>query len=136
MKAVHENKIVLILSESAKPKRTTLVRRQEKRFVLALAAAAEYEIFLSQIVGDNYWTKWNTIYDLNGELIGYYRTNNKKVQFRFNYLSSKYQGTSFCHKEDSFDLATGISIALNRSLKKKFRCKRKFLISYRERTIK
>ena len=57
------------------------------------------------------WTKWANINDMSGCTIGCYRTNGKRVQVK---TENGVRAEAKCHKMDSFNLRTGIAIALNR----------------------
>lgn len=57
------------------------------------------------------WTDWTVIKDTDNCVFGYYRTNNKKVQFK---LVDGFRSEATCYKDDTFNLATGINIAFCR----------------------
>lgn len=61
------------------------------------------------------WTKWRPIYQDDG-LIGYYRTNFHKTQFRSPNL--KHKATASCLKTDEFNLYDGVMLAYARYRKK------------------
>ena len=57
------------------------------------------------------WTKWGVLNE-SDNIIGYYRTNGKKVQVK---TINGSRGEASCNKMDNFNLNTGIQIAYNRS---------------------
>ena len=62
------------------------------------------------------WTQWTPLTGLNGHSDVFYRTNRRKTQIKF--LTDKVRAESCRHKDDEFDLYTGIQIAYLRCLNK------------------
>lgn len=61
------------------------------------------------------WTNWTNIVDQQGNSVGTYRTNMRKVQVR---LSDGTRTEVCCKKSDSFSLGFGINYAYERCTKK------------------
>lgn len=61
------------------------------------------------------WTKWQPFRDADGSLIGYYRTNQKRVQVK---IPSGVRAESTCYKDDEFNLYFGMKLAYHRCLDK------------------
>lgn len=62
------------------------------------------------------WTQWCKMLNNRNELIGFYRTNGKKVQVRA--MNNDIRGEATCNKCDTFNLYIGINIAYMRMVKK------------------
>lgn len=62
------------------------------------------------------WTQWRELLNGRNELIGFYRTNGKKVQVRA--MNDDIRGEATCNKCDTFDLYVGINLAFLRMRKK------------------
>ena len=60
----------------------------------------------------NKWTSWTNILDETGNIIGFYRTNGKKVQVRS--FESNFRGEASCNKTDTFDAWFGLRLAWER----------------------
>jgi hypothetical protein len=56
----------------------------------------------------NGWTDWNRLADQNGNIVGFYRTNYKKVQVRTN---DNFRAEATCYKDDEFNLFFGLQLA-------------------------
>lgn len=61
------------------------------------------------------WTNWTNIVDQQGNSVGSYRTNQRKVQVR---LANGTRSEVCCKKIDSFSLGFGINLAYERCTKK------------------
>lgn len=59
------------------------------------------------------WTQWRELLNGRNELIGFYRTNGKKVQVRA-MNDDSIRGEATCNKCDKFDLYVGINLAFLR----------------------
>ena len=69
------------------------------------------------------WTPWTPVGDVEGKLIGYYRTNQKKVQVK---TADGYRSEACCNiGEDDFNLSFGINLAFLRCEAKMLRAKKK-----------
>lgn len=66
------------------------------------------------------WTKWCAFIG-EGDKTGFYRTNMKKTEVRFNGVKS----SAYCSKADEFDLYFGVNLAY-------YRCLIKSLVKYRK----
>lgn len=62
------------------------------------------------------WTQWTKLMNGRNELIGFYRTNGKKVQVRA--MHDNIRGEATCNKTDVFNLYIGINVAYLRMKKK------------------
>ena len=58
------------------------------------------------------WTPWTRLLNCREEVIGFYRTNGKKVQVRT--LHDNYRGEATCNKTDTFNVWFGINLAWER----------------------
>lgn len=63
------------------------------------------------------WTPWEPAIGADGTTYGFYRTNNKKVQFK---SMDGVRGEASCHADDEFSLKKGISLAQLRATDKAF----------------
>ena len=54
------------------------------------------------------WTPWNHLVDQSGDIVGFYRTNYKKVQVRTN---DNFRAEATCYKDDEFNLFFGLQLA-------------------------
>lgn len=63
------------------------------------------------------WTDWSVLADHRGNVIGYYKTNMRKVMVKMT-NGVKAMATCNCKHGDEFNLATGIQIALMRCINK------------------
>jgi len=54
------------------------------------------------------WTDWNHLVDQSGNIVGFYRTNYKKVQVRTN---DNVRAEATCYKDDEFNLFFGLQLA-------------------------
>ena len=61
------------------------------------------------------WTKWLPLRKMDGSLIGYYRTNQKRVQIK---TPDGVRAEATCYKDDEFSLYFGIKLAYHRCLDK------------------
>lgn len=85
---------------------------------VALAAfdiASMDEYFALTDVARQRWTPWLPVISADGALFGYYRTNQKKVQYK---SANKVRAESSCHPDDTFDLVRGINLAQLRASEK------------------
>ena len=63
------------------------------------------------------WTDWSVLADHRGNVIGYYKTNMRKVMVKMT-NGVRAMSTCNCKHGDEFSLATGIQIALMRCINK------------------
>lgn len=61
------------------------------------------------------WTNWTVMVAQNGAIMGWYRTNGKKVQVKTN---SGERAEATCNKTDTFNLYIGVNMAFARCHKK------------------
>lgn len=54
------------------------------------------------------WTGWNHLVDQSGDIVGFYRTNYKKIQVRTN---DNFRAEATCYKDDEFNLFFGLQLA-------------------------
>lgn len=64
------------------------------------------------------WTNWNRLVANNGDIVGFYRTNYKKVQVRTN---DNIRAEASKHKDDEFNLFFGLQLASIRCANKALR---------------
>ena len=64
------------------------------------------------------WTNWNRLVANNGDIVGFYRTNYKKVQVRTN---DNIRAEASKHKDDKFNLFFGLQLASVRCANKALR---------------
>ena len=116
MKEWGQMKTVGEVYEVANVLETYVVLRDSKTKIAIGAINIEsfYEYFKKpeEIKG---WTKWQGFTDSSGNVIGFYRTNHKKVQVR---LNDGVRSEACCCKGDEFDLAFGIRLAYKRCTEK------------------
>lgn len=97
-----------------------IIRDANTRIAKASVNIDEFDEYFVKIENKS-WTEWNGISD-GQNLIGFYRTNGKRVQVRaFNCVKAE----SSCNKTDNFDLKLGIALAL-------YRCQIKYAIKLKE----
>lgn len=72
------------------------------------------------------WTPWQSMVNRDGSHIGFYRTNQKKVQVR---SMEGYRAESSCHATDEFSLRIGLNLA-------NLRCTEKSLVKMEDTLVK
>lgn len=58
------------------------------------------------------WTSWSVMTDDRGNVIGYYRTNGRKVQYR---ALDGVRSEACCHRMDQFNIGFGLRLAYLRA---------------------
>ena len=71
------------------------------------------------------WTPWQQMINRDGSHIGFYRTNQKKVQVR---SVEGYRAESSCHAIDEFNLRIGLNLA-------NLRCTEKSLVNMEDKFV-
>lgn len=98
-----------------------VVRERVSKMAIAAIPIDEFKNYFTKQVSTD-WTDWEGFADAAGSLIGYYRTNHKKVQVKS--IKGDFKGVASCNTKynDSFSLDKGIRLAYARCRKKAFQC--------------
>lgn len=98
----------------------SIVMRDGKTKVAACAVDIEnFDEYFKKAEDINGWTPWTKFSGAQGEVIGFYRTNMKKVQVK-SISGVGIKAEACCYKDDKFDLYFGLNLAF-------LRCKLKAL---------
>ena len=94
---------------------TSIVLREcTSKIAVASVNIDDFEIYFTKKSEVKGWTKWTPLLDNSGACLGMYRTNQKRVQFKTNGISSIKAQASCNNGEDVFDLRVGLNIAYAR----------------------
>ena len=94
-----------------------VLREEKTKIAVATINILELNEYFKPYTPKTNWTKWTPIIDVNGKMIGEYKTNRKKVLFK----CGNYKAEASCNTMDEFNLSTGINIAYTRVLLKKYK---------------
>ena len=90
-----------------------VLRNPVTKVAVAAVGIDEFETYFApEIQG---WTPWTELIVMGGQIIGFYRTNGRKVQVK---LHNGVRAEANCNKTDAFNLYIGVNIAINRCHKK------------------
>ena len=105
----------------------TMIVLRDKYTKVAIAAVKidEFDKYFTKNYPKGKWTDWIGFSDERGNLMGYYRTNQKRVEVKT--ISNKiFKGKASCNTMDDFSLEKGWKLAMAR-------CKRKIVSYYRDK---
>lgn len=92
-----------------------IVRDVNTKVALAAIDVDSFAEYFSKPEQARKWTPWQSMVNRDGSHIGFYRTNQKKVQVRSN---EGYRAESACHATDEFNLRIGLNLASLRCTEK------------------
>ena len=100
-----------------------VIRTEDTRVAVGAISIDDFENYFVKkeniVVG---WTKWYRLIDTMGNVIGFYRTNFKKVQVKVNHTDGCFVGEASCNSNvDEFNLQFGITLAYKRCHNKKLK---------------
>ena len=90
-----------------------ILRDAKKRIAVAVIDIKDFEEYFEPVSEVREWCPWTT-FQTEGSVIGFYRTNGKKVEVRWN----GYKSAAYCNKVDDFNLHFGITLAYRRCIVK------------------
>ena len=103
----------------------TIVLRDEKtKIAMASVGFEEFEEYFAKQEQVKTWTDWHDVADVHANVIGYYKTNGRKVKFK---TPDGFKSESTCCKEDDFNLAFGIRLAMARTTLKVLKAEQEIL---------
>lgn len=96
-----------------------IIREVDSKAAVGAVTFEDFDNHFEVVKSNNKFTKWKTFADGFGNVIGVYRTNQKKVQVKlFTGNTFVVRAESSCHKGDTFNLFFGLKLAYLRALKK------------------
>ena len=109
-KAFGDLKTVGEIYEVANITLTSVILRDKKNKVaIASVNIDEFDQYFTKVDEvKKGWTDWNHLVDQSGDIVGFYRTNYKKVQVRTN---DNFRAEATCYKDDEFNLFFGLQLA-------------------------
>ena len=105
---------------------SVIIRDLNTKIALAAIEIDSFEEYFVKPEQSRKWTPWQNMINRDGDHIGFYRTNHKKVQVR---SVEGYRAESSCHSEDVFNLRHGLTLA-------NLRCSEKHLVTMERMTEK
>ena len=90
-----------------------VLRDERTKIAVASVALDEFETYFAKKESMNVWTDWHDIVDGSERVLGFYKTNGKKVKFK---LPDGTKSEATCNKDDDFNLAFGIRLAYERCM--------------------
>jgi len=103
---------------------SVVIRTSNTKIAVASISFKDFDEYFIREAVDTSWTKWITVGEANN-LIGYYKTNGKKVVFK---TVAGIKAMATCCKEDTFNLGTGVMLAYQRCLLKEMKMKRQEIL--------
>lgn len=96
-----------------------VIRNAVTKVAVAAIDIDDFHKYFISYPNTNVWTPWAEIVGCNGEIVGFYKTNRKRVLVKStDYTGKVFVGKASCNKMDEFNLYIGIKVALFRCLKK------------------
>lgn len=93
---------------------TSIVLRDAKtKTAVAAVEIDKFDKFFKKTEEATGWTNW-TKFETEGEVVGFYRTNGRKVEVKWN----GYKSSAYCSKLDDFNLYFGLTLAYKRTIVK------------------
>lgn len=93
---------------------TSIVLRDAKtKTAVAAIEIDKFDEFFKKTEEFSKWTDWTT-FVTEGEVVGFYRTNGRKVEVKWN----GYKSAAYCSKLDEFNLYFGLTLAYKRTIVK------------------
>lgn len=91
--------------------KTIVLRDEKSKIAVASVGFDEFEEYFVKKEQAKTWTDWHDVVDREERILGYYKTNGRKVKFK---TVDGIKSESTCCKEDDFNLAFGVRLAYER----------------------